>query len=157
MSQIYVLEPPTSGKVLLKTDCGDIEIELWSKEAPKACRNFVQLCMEGFYDNTIFHRIVKNFCIQGGDPTGSGEGIFLLGRLCAESNPVIGGESVYGRPFEDEYHSRLRFSHRGIVASAGPQNQNQSQFFITLDKCEDINRKHTIFGKVSFDIGGELR
>lgn len=66
------------------TSCGDIDIELWSKEAPKTCRNFVQLCMEGYYDNTIFHRVVKNFIVQGGDPTGTGHG----------------GESVYDRPFK---------------------------------------------------------
>lgn len=71
-------------KVLLVTTCGDIDIELWSKEAPKACRNFVQLCMEGYYDNTIFHRVVKDFIVQGGDPTGTGHG----------------GESVYDRPFK---------------------------------------------------------
>ena len=73
-----------SVQVLLVTSVGDIDIELWSKEAPKACRNFVQLCMEGYYDNTIFHRLVKDFIVQGGDPTGTGEG----------------GESIYGKPFK---------------------------------------------------------
>ncbi|XP_015779227.1 PREDICTED: peptidyl-prolyl cis-trans isomerase CWC27 homolog [Acropora digitifera] len=74
MSNIYIQEPPTNGKVLLTTTSGEIDIELWSKEAPKACRNFVQLCLEGYYDGTIFHRIVKGFCVQGGDPTGTGMG-----------------------------------------------------------------------------------
>lgn len=74
MSTIYITEPPTKGKVLLRTTLGDVEIELWAKEAPKATRNFVQLCMEGYYDNTIFHRVIKNFIAQGGDPTGTGEG-----------------------------------------------------------------------------------
>jgi len=69
--------------VLLVTSVGDIDIELWSKEAPKACRNFVQLCMEGYYDGTIFHRLVHDFIVQGGDPTGTGHG----------------GESVYGKAF----------------------------------------------------------
>ena len=68
----------------MKTTFGDIELELWTKEAPKACRNFIQLCMEGYYDNTIFHRIVRGFIVQGGDPTGTGEG----------------GESIYGEPFK---------------------------------------------------------
>lgn len=74
MSTIYVLEPPTKGKVILTTNYGPLDIELWPKEAPKAVRNFVQLCLEGYYDNTVFHRIIKSFLIQGGDPTGTGKG-----------------------------------------------------------------------------------
>ncbi|XP_020617682.1 peptidyl-prolyl cis-trans isomerase CWC27 homolog [Orbicella faveolata] len=136
MSNIYIQEPPTNGKVLLITTCGEIDIELWSKEAPKACRNFIQLCLEGYYDGTIFHRIVKGFCIQGGDPTGTG----------------TGGESIYGQPFKDEFHQRLRFVRRGLVAmaNAGP-NDNQSQFFFTLGATVELNGKHTIFGKVAGD------
>jgi peptidyl-prolyl cis-trans isomerase SDCCAG10 len=68
---MYVLEPSTSGKVVLHTTEGPLDIELWPKQAPKATRNFIQLCMEGYYDNTIFHRIAKEFLIQGGDPTGN--------------------------------------------------------------------------------------
>lgn len=134
MSNIYIQEPPTNGKVLLITTCGEIDIELWSKEAPKACRNFIQLCLEGYYDGTIFHRIVKGFCVQGGDPTGTG----------------MGGESIYGQPFKDEFHQRLRFVRRGLVAmaNAGP-NDNQSQFFFTLGATPELNGKHTIFGKVA--------
>ncbi|XP_070562465.1 spliceosome-associated protein CWC27 homolog [Ptychodera flava] len=133
MSNIYIQEPPTNGKVLLKTTAGDIDIELWSKETPKACRNFVQLCMEGYYNGTIFHRVVHNFIIQGGDPTGTGEG----------------GESIYGKPFKDEFHQRLRFNRRGMVgmANAGP-NDNGSQFFFTLERSDNLNKKHTLFGKV---------
>jgi len=136
MSNIYIQEPPTNGKVLLNTSCGEIDIELWSKEAPKACRNFVQLCLEGYYDGTIFHRVVKGFCAQGGDPTGTG----------------MGGESIYGQPFKDEFHQRLRFVRRGLVAmaNAGP-NDNQSQFFFTLGATPELNGKHTIFGKVAGD------
>ncbi|XP_012396515.2 spliceosome-associated protein CWC27 homolog [Sarcophilus harrisii] len=136
MSNIYIQEPPTNGKVLLKTTAGDIDIELWSKEAPKACRNFIQLCMEGYYDNTIFHRVVPGFIIQGGDPTGTG----------------TGGESIYGAPFKDEFHSRLRFNRRGLVAmaNAGPHD-NGSQFFFTLGRADELNNKHTIFGKVTGD------
>ncbi|XP_054908424.1 spliceosome-associated protein CWC27 homolog [Poeciliopsis prolifica] len=136
MSNIYIQEPPTSGKVLLKTTAGEIDIELWSKEAPKACRNFVQLCMEGYYDGTIFHRVVQDFIIQGGDPTGTG----------------TGGESIYGRPFKDEFHSRLRFIRRGLVAMANAgQHDNGSQFFFTLGRADELNNKHTIFGKVTGD------
>ncbi|XP_041667482.1 spliceosome-associated protein CWC27 homolog [Cheilinus undulatus] len=136
MSNIYIQEPPTNGKVLLKTSAGEIDIELWSKEAPKACRNFVQLCMEGYYDGTVFHRVVREFIVQGGDPTGTGEG----------------GESIYGRPFKDEFHSRLRFNRRGLVAmaNAGPHD-NGSQFFFTLGRADELNNKHTIFGKVTGD------
>lgn len=136
MSNIYIQEPPTNGKVLLKTTGGDIDIELWSKEAPKACRNFVQLCLEGYYDNTPFHRVVPDFIVQGGDPTGTG----------------TGGESIYGKPFRDEFHSRLRFNRRGLVAmaNAGPHD-NGSQFFFTLGRADELNSKHTIFGKVTGD------
>jgi len=59
---------------VLVTSLGEIEIELWSKETPKACRNFVQLCLERYYDGTVFHRVIKDFMIQGGDPTGTGAG-----------------------------------------------------------------------------------
>jgi cyclophilin family peptidyl-prolyl cis-trans isomerase len=72
MSSVYVLAPPTTGKVLFRTTCGDLEIELWAKETPKATRNFVQLCMEGYYDGCPFHRIVKDFIVQTGDPSGQG-------------------------------------------------------------------------------------
>ncbi|NWW08235.1 CWC27 protein, partial [Oreocharis arfaki] len=136
MSNIYIQEPPTNGKVLLRTTAGEIDIELWSKEAPKACRNFIQLCMEEYYNNTIFHRVVPGFIVQGGDPTGTGSG----------------GESVYGAPFKDEFHSRLRFNRRGLVAmaNAGPHD-NGSQFFFTLGRADELNNKHTIFGKVTGD------
>ena len=86
-----MMEPATNGKVVLRTSAGDIDIELWSKETPLACRNFVQLCMENYYDATIFHRLVPGFIIQGGDPSGTG----------------MGGESIYGKPFKDEIHSRV--------------------------------------------------
>ncbi|MGH0173867.1 UNVERIFIED_CONTAM: hypothetical protein FKN15_066281 [Acipenser sinensis] len=92
--------------------------------------------MEGYYDSTIFHRVVPEFIVQGGDPTGTG----------------TGGESIYGRPFKDEFHSRLRFNRRGLVAmaNAGPHD-NGSQFFFTLGRADELNNKHTIFGKVTGD------
>lgn len=124
-------------QVVLKTSRGDVDIELWPKEAPRATRNFVHRCLQGYYNGTIINRIVKNYLVQGGDPTGTG----------------TGGESIYGAPFEDEFHSRLRFSHRGIVACVNQNtpNSNGSQFFITLDRAEHLNRKATIFGKVVGD------
>ncbi|KAJ3142611.1 Peptidyl-prolyl isomerase cwc27, partial [Irineochytrium annulatum] len=120
MSYAYVTEPPTKGKVVIKTSMGDLEVEV----------------LEGYYDNTIFHRVVKGFIAQGGDPTGTGSG----------------GESIYGEPFADESHSRLRFSHRGILAMANTgRNTNTSQFFFTLDKTEELGKKNTIFGKIVGD------
>ncbi|CAH1119777.1 unnamed protein product [Phaedon cochleariae] len=134
MSNIYILEPPTLGKVLLVTTVGDIDIELWAKETPKACRNFIQLCLEGYYNDTIFHRVVKGFIVQGGDPNGDG----------------TGGESIYGEPFKDEFHQRLRFARRGLVAMANAgKDDNSSQFFFTLGSTPELQNKHTLFGKVA--------
>ncbi|GMT14935.1 hypothetical protein PFISCL1PPCAC_6232, partial [Pristionchus fissidentatus] len=136
MSNQYIHEPSTSGKVILHTTVGDIEVELWTKEAPLTCKNFIQLCMEGYYNDTIFHRLVKDFIIQGGDPTGTGQG----------------GESIYGKPFKDEFHQRLRFNRRALLgmANAG-KDMNGSQFFITLgtEPARELDRKHTLFGKIT--------
>ena len=132
---VYANEPATRGKVVLHTTVGPLDVELWPKEAPLAVRNFVQLGLEGYYDGCIFHRVIKDFMAQTGDPNGTGKG----------------GESVYSSgTFKDEFHGRLRFTHRGLLgmASTGPDT-NGSQFFITLDRCEWLDRKHTIFGKVT--------
>lgn len=121
---------------MLKTTVGDIDIELWSKECPKACRNFVQLCLEGYYNNTLFHRVVKDFLVQGGDPDGDG----------------TGGESIYGQPFNDEFHSRLRFNRRGLVGMAtSEKNSNQSQFFFSLAALPELQEKNTLFGRIAGD------
>jgi peptidyl-prolyl cis-trans isomerase SDCCAG10 len=95
-------EPLTHGKVLLTTTLGEIDVELWSQECPLACRNFVQLCMEGYYDGCVFHRVIKGFLAQTGDPTNTG----------------TGGESIYGEQFKDEIKTRLRFNRRGLLALA---------------------------------------
>lgn len=99
MSSVYITEPPTAGKVVLHTSHGAIDVELWPKEAKHACRNFVQLALDGYYDNLIFHRIIKGFMVQTGDPSGTG----------------TGGDSADGGGFADEVHPRLKFSHRGQV------------------------------------------
>ncbi|KAL7734843.1 hypothetical protein ACLKA6_011123 [Drosophila palustris] len=136
MSNIYIQEPPTSGKVLLKTTVGDIDIELWARECPKACRNFIQLCLENYYNGTTFHRLVKGFIVQGGDPNGDG----------------TGGESIYGQPFKDEFHSRLRYSRRGLVGMANSgKDDNASQFFFTFGPTPELENKNTLFGKVTGD------
>ncbi|CAG7847229.1 Peptidyl-prolyl isomerase CWC27 Short=PPIase CWC27; AltName: Full=Rotamase CWC27 [Serendipita indica DSM 11827] len=128
---------PTSGRILIQTTVGDIEIELWAKETPLACRNLITLALEGYYDGVIFHRVVPNFLVQTGDRSGTGSG----------------GESLYGEPFDDEIHPRLRFTHRGLVGMAnnGDKNNNFSQFFITLDRADELNGKHTLFGRVVGD------
>ncbi|KZP00961.1 cyclophilin-like protein [Calocera viscosa TUFC12733] len=128
---------PPNGRVLLDTTVGDIEIELWSKECPKACRNLIALALEGYYDGVIFHRVVPGFLVQTGDRTGTGSG----------------GESFYGEPFESEPHPRLRWTHRGLVGCAGGEGKdlNDSQFFITLDRTDELQNKNTLFGRVVGD------
>lgn len=133
MSNLYVTEPPTNGKVVITTNRGELEIELWSREAPKACRNFVQLCLEGYYIDTIFHRIVKDFIVQGGDPTGTG----------------TGGQSIFDDPFADEFHSRLKYNRRGLVGMANNgKHDNGSQFFFTLVSAPELQGKNTLFGRI---------
>ncbi|EEB05585.1 cyclophilin family peptidyl-prolyl cis-trans isomerase Cyp7 [Schizosaccharomyces japonicus yFS275] len=136
MTSVTNIEPFATGRVVLKTTRGDIQLELWCTETPKACRNFIQLCMEGYYDGTIIHRIVPNYIIQGGDPTGTGQG----------------GESIYDKPFPVETHPRLRFTRRGLVAMANADGEgNGSQFFITLNATPELAGKHTLFARVVGD------
>ncbi len=114
----------------LNTSMGTVEIELLAKQAPKTVNNFAFLARDGFYDGTIFHRVIQNFMIQGGDPEGSGRG-----------GP--------GYRFEDEFVASLKFEEAGILAmaNAGP-NTNGSQFFITVAPTPHLNGAHTIFGRV---------
>ncbi|EPQ26489.1 uncharacterized protein PFL1_05811 [Pseudozyma flocculosa PF-1] len=123
-----------SGAVTLQTSMGSITVELYWDHAPKTCQNFYKLAERGYYNGTIFHRIIPDFMIQGGDPTGTGRG----------------GTSIYGDKFADEINPALRFVGAGILAMAnsGP-NTNGSQFFITLAPTPFLDRKHTIFGRVS--------
>jgi len=119
--------------VVLETSQGNIELELFAKVAPKAVKNFIELSKKGYYDNLIFHRVIKGFMIQGGDPTGTGRG----------------GESIYGGVFENEYAPNVVFDKPGILAmaNAGP-NTNGSQFFITTAATPWLNGGYTIFGRV---------
>ncbi len=119
--------------VVLETSQGDIQIELFPNAAPKAVENMVGLVEKGYYDGVIFHRVIKGFMIQTGDPTGTGRG----------------GQSLWGGTFEDEFTEENTFDEPGLVAMAnrGP-NTNSSQFFITTAPAPWLNQKHTIFGKV---------
>jgi len=124
---------PINKNVVLETNQGTIEIKLYPKIAPKTCENFTKLVEKGYYNGTIFHRVIKNFMIQGGDPAGTGRG----------------GSSIWGKPFKDEVSPEVTFDKPGLVAmaNAGP-NTNGSQFFITTAKTPWLNMHHTIFGEV---------
>ncbi|KAI9721251.1 MAG: heme binding [Candelaria pacifica] len=113
---------------------GSITVELYNDHAPKTCKNFATLAQRNYYNNVIFHRIIPNFMIQTGDPTGTGRG----------------GSSIFGEKFEDEIHPSLKHTGAGILsmANSGP-NTNGSQFFITLAPTPFLDGKHTIFGRVT--------
>ncbi|KAJ3305806.1 heme binding [Kappamyces sp. JEL0829] len=117
-----------------ETSMGSFQLELYAKHAPKTVQNFLELAKEHYYDKTVFHRVIADFMIQGGDPTGTGRG----------------GTSIYGEAFEDEIHPELKHTGAGILsmANSGP-NTNGSQFFITLAPTPWLDGKHTIFGRVS--------
>ncbi|XP_078107434.1 peptidyl-prolyl cis-trans isomerase-like 3 isoform X2 [Sander vitreus] len=144
--------------VTFQTDLGEIKIELFCERAPKSCevsqlalqlalhapplwllvsvlseRNFLALCASGFYNGCVFHRNIKGFMVQTGDPTGTGKG----------------GTSIWGRKFEDEYSEHLKHNVRGVVSMAnnGP-NTNGSQFFFTYAKQPHLDMKYTVFGKI---------
>ncbi len=125
--------------VVLQTTEGNIQIELFPNVAPKAVENFLGLVKKGYYDGVIFHRVIKGFMIQTGDPTGTGRG----------------GKSLWEGPFADEFTPENVFDKPGLVAMAnrGP-NTNGSQFFITTVPTPWLNHKHTIFGEVvdGFDV-----
>lgn len=141
-------------EVVTNTSQGSFVVELYNDHAPKVyprtqrqlsahlltsmfvkqtCKNFVTLAQRGYYNGVIFHRIIPNFMIQGGDPTGTGRG----------------GSSIYGEKFEDEIHASLKHTGAGILsmANSGP-NTNGSQFFITLAPTPWLDGKHTIFGRI---------
>ncbi|GAA0166091.1 chaperone [Lithospermum erythrorhizon] len=128
--------PKKKGYVRLHTSHGDLNIELHCDITPRACENFITLCERGYYNGVAFHRNIRNFMIQGGDPTGTGKG----------------GESIWGKHFQDEVNSKLLHSGRGVVsmANSGPHT-NGSQFFILYKSANHLNFKHTVFGMV---VGG---
>ncbi|KAM3513402.1 hypothetical protein MY11210_002983 [Beauveria gryllotalpidicola] len=162
MSAIYNLEPQPTASAIIHTTLGEIQVELFAKQTPLTCRNFLQLSLDGYYDGTIFHRLVPNFILQGGDPTGTGNGgesIYDGGAFGGDLDPwpmdQRHGKNAgpTGINFRDEFHSRLKFNRRGLLAMAneGHVDTNGSQFFFTLDKTEELNGKNTLFGRVAGD------
>lgn len=138
----YMLKPKRvkiKGYARIETNLGSVTIELQTETAPRAVWNFVQLAKKGYYNGIKFHRNIRNFMIQGGDPTGTGKG----------------GQSIWGKNFQDEFDGPLVHDARGIVSMANKgKNTNSSQFFITYRPAKHLDRKHTIFGRVvgSLDI-----
>ncbi|KAM8806634.1 peptidyl-prolyl cis-trans isomerase-like 3 [Eudromia elegans] len=131
--QEVTLRSSSAQAVTLHTDVGDIKIELFCERTPKTCENFLALCASNYYNGCVFHRNIKGFMVQTGDPLGTGKG----------------GNSIWGRKFEDEFSEYLKHSVRGVVSMAnnGP-NTNGSQFFITYAKQPHLDMKYTVFGKV---------
>ena len=116
---------------ILHTEVGDIQLDLYADKAPQTVNNFIFLARNGFYNGTIYHRVISNFMAQGGDPSGSGSG-----------GP--------GYQFSDEFHPQLRHDRPGVLsmANAGP-NTNGSQFFITHVTTPWLDDKHSVFGQVT--------
>ena len=132
--QSHAGETKNSTTVIFETNRGTIELKLYNDIAPKTVENFKGLVGKGYYNGLIFHRVIKEFMLQGGDPTGTGRG----------------GESLWGGTFEDEINPSVSFDRKGLLAmaNAGP-NTNGSQFFITTVSTPWLNGKHTIFGEVT--------
>jgi cyclophilin family peptidyl-prolyl cis-trans isomerase len=124
------IDPKKKYKARMETDNGTMVIELFADKAPKTVNNFVFLAREGYYEGIIFHRVIADFMVQGGDPTGRGSG-----------GP--------GYKFEDEFHPSLKHDKQGVLsmANAGP-GTNGSQFFITHIPTPHLNNKHSVFGQV---------
>ncbi len=135
------IDPKKRYTATITTNRGDIVIALYPQQAPKTVNNFVFLAKQGFYDGVTFHRVIRDFMIQGGDPTGIGSG-----------GPGYG--------FEDEVRNNTLKHEAGVLsmANAGP-NTNGSQFFITHSPQPHLNGKHTVFGKVSsgMDVVNSIR
>jgi cyclophilin family peptidyl-prolyl cis-trans isomerase len=124
------IDPTKKYSAVFKTDKGEFTCSLYASKAPRTVNNFVFLARQGFYDNTIFHRVINDFMAQGGDPTGTG----------------MGGP---GYKFADEFSPSLRHSGPGVLSMANAgANTNGSQFFITHVATPWLDNKHTIFGQV---------
>ncbi len=138
----YMLKPKRvkiKGYARIETTLGDLNVELQTEHAPRAVWNFIRLAQTGYYKGVGFHRSIRNFMIQGGDPTGTGRG----------------GSSIWGKNFQDEFEGPLTHDARGILSMANKgRDTNSSQFFITYRPVKHLDRKHTIFGRVVGNDGG---
>jgi len=162
MSSIYATEPQTSGRVIVETTHGPLELRLWCRECPSTTKLFLQLCMDGFFNHAVFHRIVPNFLIQ--------TGALRLDRRSGTAKPArsnTGASQAYMQKHQAgsaltrrrfELNSRIRFNHRGQVAMALRALQDedeeimatmQPQFFITLDEASNLDGEHVVFGTVT--------
>lgn len=127
----FVINPEKKYSAIIHTGKGDINVNLFADKAPRTVNNFVFLARQGFYDGTIFHRVISDFMAQGGDPTGTGSG-----------GP--------GYTFQDEFHPKLRHDKAGVVSMANAgANTNGSQFFITHVPTPWLDDKHAVFGEVT--------
>ena len=135
VEEVVHRNPKKKGYVRLQTSHGDLNIELHCDVAPRTCENFITLCAAGYYDGVSFHRSIKNFMIQGGDPSGTGSG----------------GQCIWGAKFKDEL-THLAHTGRGVLsmANSGPHS-NGSQFFVLYKSARHLDGKHSVFGNV---VGG---
>ncbi|KAL2828041.1 hypothetical protein BDW59DRAFT_143681 [Aspergillus cavernicola] len=153
MSAHYTTEPAPTASATLNTTFGPLQIALFANQTPLTCRNFLQHCMDNYYAGTIFHRVVSDFIIQGGDPTGTGSGgtsIYEYPEFEYDPDARDPSEKVVLR---DELHSRLRYNRRGLVGMAKSEDGSYgSQFFITLANTErELNGQCTMFGRIEGD------
>lgn len=169
MSQVYSIEPPTTGRVILLTTHGPIDVNLWCNECPNATRTFLQLCLDGYYNDCIFHRIIPDFLIQTGLVNNSIIPDTLLEKKIDEyMNTYVNKSPQFSGVDSNRYKletalPRIRFNHRGQVALALPFNVPSSfnssieyskykdlsrQFFITLNESSFLNDRYVLFGTV---------
>lgn len=132
-AKVETFKMPEKPVMVMETNQGKIKLKLFPKIAPLACENMIRLAEKGYYNGIIFHRVIRRFMIQGGDPTGTGRG----------------GQSIWKKNFKDEFSNKVKFDRKGLLAmaNAGP-GTNGSQFFITVVPTPHLHRKHTIFGEV---------
>ena len=171
MSQVYSTEPATTGHVVFETTHGPIDVNLWCKECPTTTRTFLQLCLDGYYDGMIFHRILSDFLIQTGltqqsslQASASADDIdkYLRGSTAVSTKSSnMSGDALRWDRKKLEVNPRIRFNHRGQVAMALPLEESTNntdteetamlryQFFVTLDEAPFLDAKHVVFGTVA--------
>lgn len=150
MASVYNLEPPPTAKCILHTTSGPITLSLFAQQCPLASRSFLQHLLDGYYTSTSFHRLIPNFILQGGDPTGTGQG----GESAFPTGATFKGgkdgrtEEIFdaGGGFKMEVHSRLKFNRRGLLGMSS--EENGGQFFFTLGATPELQGKNTLFGRV---------